>query len=139
MRSFKDIFFIVFPLTALVFGGLLYFLFDLDARGSSGMMLAVGLGFGCGAVFGIGIGYFVRSLDFTFEVDPSVDIVTRLQLMLGEMGYRLDNQFQKIITFVPTMRAGIFADQVRVELMQGAVRIEGPRWHLECIRQKLGV
>lgn len=139
MRSFKDIFMVVFPLTALLFGGMLYFLLNLKTLGPHGMWMAIGLGFACGVVFGVGVGYFVRSLEFTFEIDPSVDISTRLQLLLLEMGYRLDNQFQKVITFAPTIRAGIFSDRIRVELLNGAVRLEGPRWHLEQIREKLGV
>ena len=139
MRSFKDIFFMVFPLTAALFGGMTYFLLNLHSLGTKGVMTAAGLGFACGIVFGVGVGYFVRSLIFQFNLDPSVDIYTRLQLILLEMGYRLDNKFQKIVTFAPTARAGIFADTVRVEFMQGTVRIEGPRWHMEQLRIKLNV
>lgn len=139
MRSFKDIFILVFPLTAVLFGAMTYFLLNLKTLGEQGVWMAVGLGFACGVVFGVGVGYFVRSLDFKFEVDPSVDIFTRLQVLLLDMGYRLESQFQKVITFEPTMRAGIFSDRIRVELLQGEVRIEGPRWHLERLREKLGV
>ena len=101
--------------------------------------MAVGLGFMCGMVFGTGIGYLVRSTEVEVPVDPSVDIFTRLQLLLLSMGYRLDNQFQKVITFEPTMRAGIFSDRIRVELLQGMIKIGGPVYHLEKIRTKLGV
>lgn len=138
-RNFKEIFMVVFPLTAMLFGGMTYFLLNLKSLGPHGMMMAGGLGFACGIVFGVGVGYFVRSLEYGFDIDPSVDIITRLQLLLLEMGYRLDNQFQKIITFEPTMRAGIFADRIRVEMMPGHVKIEGPHWHVEKIRATLGV
>lgn len=139
MRSFKDIFLIVFPLTAVVFGGMVYYLLRFHTLGEKGLMMAGGLGLACGLVFGIGVGYYARSLEIDFEIDPSVDICTRLQLLLLEMGYRLDNQFQRVITFEPTMRAGIFADRIRVELANGSVHLEGPRLHLEKLRQKLGV
>lgn len=138
-RSFKEIFLIVFPLTGVAFGALVYFLMRFNTLGEKGIMMASILGLACGIVFGIGTGYFVRSLEYDFDIDPSVDIHTRLQLLLVEMGYRLDNQFQKIITFEPTMRAGIFADRIRVELMPGHIKIEGPHWHLEQLRQRLGV
>jgi hypothetical protein len=138
-RSFKDIFLLVFPLTGLLFGGMLYYLFNLNQSGTSGLMMAVALGFACGIVFGVGIGYLVRSNEIELPMDPSVDIFTRLQLLLLSMGYRLDNQFQKVITFEPTMRAGILSDRIRVELLQGMIKIGGPVYHLEKIREKLGV
>lgn len=138
-RSFKDIFLVVFPLTAITFSGLVYLLMRFHTLGEKGVFMAAILGVALGLVFGIGVGTFVRSLEVSFPVDPSVDIYTRLQLMLLEMGYRLDNQFQKIVTFKPTMRAGIFSDQIRVELMHGMVKLEGPRWHLEKLRANLGV
>lgn len=139
MRSFKDIFFIIFPLTALAFGGLTYYLLKLQLLGPQGLWVAVGLGFGCGMVFGIGVGYFVRGIEFSFEVDSSIDINTRLQLMLLEMGYRLEDRFQKVMVFAPTLRAGIFADRIRVELIPGTVKMGGPVYHLEKVREKLGV
>ncbi|MBI3418768.1 MAG: hypothetical protein HY053_01350 [Proteobacteria bacterium] len=138
-RSFKDIFLIVFPLTALLFGGMTYYLLNLKTLGSHGLWMAVGLGFGCGAVFGTGIGYFVRSFEFDFDIDPSVDIDTRLQLLMLEMGYRLEDRMKKVVIFSPTLRAGILADRIRVELMPGHVKIGGPVYHLEQIRKKLGV
>lgn len=138
-RGFKDIFLIVFPLTAALFGGMTYFLLNLKTLGMEGVWMAVGLGFACGLVFGVGVGYFVRSMEYSFDIDPMVDISTRLQLLLLEMGYRLGHQFKKVITFEPTLRAGIFADRIRVEMMQGTVRMEGPRWHIERLRSKLGV
>jgi NhaP-type Na+/H+ or K+/H+ antiporter len=138
-RSFKDIFVLVFPLTGLLFGAMTYFLLNLKTLGPQGLWMAIGLGFACGMVFGIGVGYFVRSLEITFEVDPTIDLHTRLQLILLDMGYRLGDQFQKVITFEPTVRAGIFADRIRVEFIHGTVRMDGPRWHLERLREKLGV
>jgi hypothetical protein len=62
-----------------------------------------------------------------------------MQLLLLDMGYRLDNQFQKIITFQPTVRAGLFADRIRIEIKHGQVQIEGPLYHLEQLRLKMGV
>lgn len=138
-RGFKDIFMVVFSLTGMLFGALTYFLLNLDTLGGNGLWIALGLGVACGLTFGIAVGYFVRSMEFTFNIDPSVDIFTRMQLLLLEMGYKLDNQFKKVITFQPTLRAGIFADHIRVEMMQGTVRMEGPHWHLERLREKLGV
>ncbi|NDE89841.1 MAG: hypothetical protein EB059_01675 [Alphaproteobacteria bacterium] len=138
-RKFGDIFFVVFPLTAILFGALTYFLLNFKSLGPHGMMMALGLGVMCGMVFGIGVGYFVRSLEYAFDIDPSVDISTRLQLLLIGMGYRIDNQFQKIMTFQPTVRAGIFADRIRIEMMPGHIRMEGPHWHIEKIRATLGV
>jgi hypothetical protein len=138
-RKFSGIFLIIFPLTALLFGVMTYFLLNFKSHGQHGVAMACGLGVMCGMVFGIGVGYFVRSLEYDFDIDPSIDISTRLQLMLSEMGYRVDNQFQKIITFKPTMRAGIFADRIRVEIIPGHVRIEGPHWHIEKICSNLGV
>lgn len=137
-RSFKDIFLIVFPLTGLLFGALTYYLLNLKSLGPQGMYMAVALGFACGIVFGVGIGYFVRSSEVTLPVDQSVDIFTRMQLLLGGMGYRLDNQFQKVITFAPTLRAGLFSDHIRVELMPGLVKVSGPVYHVERLREKLG-
>ncbi len=138
-RSFKDIFFVVFPLTGLLFGAMMYYLLNLKTLGEHGLWMAVGLGFACGTVFGIGVGYLVRTNEITFAVDPSVDIFTRLQLLLIGMGYKLDNQFQKVITFEPTMRAGILSDRIRVEMMQGMIKIGGPVYHLDKIRAQLGV
>jgi hypothetical protein len=138
-RSFRDIFIVIFPMTALLFGGMTYVLLRLHALGIDGMLMAIGLGFGCGMVFGIGVGYLARSVEVTMQFDPSVDFFARLQLFLQEMGYRPENQFQKVITFEPTTRAGIFADRVRVELLHGAIRVEGPRYHLEKLQQRFGV
>ncbi len=138
-RNFSDIFLLVGSLTGLVFGTLIYFLWDLKSQGSHGLMLAGALGLGCGLVFGLGVGFFVRSLEYQFTLDPSVDITTRLQLLLSTMGYRSDNQFRKILLFSPTVRAGIFADRIRVEINNGHVAIEGPRWHVEKIRTALSV
>src|ERR1043166_9109669 len=98
-RGFKDIFLIIFPLTAILFGALLYFL-NLKALGPQGVWLAVSLGFACGLVFGVGVGYFARTMEYSFDIDPTVDMQTRMQLLLLEMGYQLDNQFKKVMTFV---------------------------------------
>ena len=138
-RKFTDIFFVVFPLTGLVFGALIYFLWHLKSQGQHGMMMAGGFGVAIGIVFGMGVGFFVRSLAYEFAVDPSVDIVTRLQLLLLEMGYRVENQFKKVMLFSPTVRAGIFADRIRVEINNGHVAIEGPHWHVEKIRNSLAI
>ena len=138
-RKFTDIFLIIFPLTALVFGTMTYFLLNFKSQGQQGLWMAGGLGMMCGVVFGVGVGYFVRSLEYDFDIDPSIDISARLQLLLLEMGYRVDNQFQKVITFKPTVRAGIFSDRIRVELVPGHVRIEGPHWHIEKLRAELRV
>lgn len=138
-RGFTEIFLLIFPTTALLFGALVYFLMKLDTLGMNGLLMAMGLGIACGLVFGIGVGYFARGMEFAFPVDPSVDVHTRMQLVLLDMGYRLDSQFQKIITFQPTMRAGLFADRIRVELKQGEVLIEGPRYHLEQMRLRMGI
>ena len=138
-RSFETIFIRVFPLTGMLFGALTYYLLNLQMLGERGTLLAVMMGFTCGMVFGVATGYFVRSDLYEFEVDPSVDIFTRLQLQLINMGYRLEHQFKKVITFQPGFRAGIFADRIRVEFIQGTVRIEGPALHLEKIRATLGV
>lgn len=137
-RSFAEIFLLIFPTTALMFGGLVYYLMRLNTLGTQGLVMASGLGIGCGLVFGIGVGYFARGLEITLPIDPSVDVHTRLQLMLLDMGYRIDNQFQKIITFAPTVRAGLFADRIRVEIKHGALQMEGPRYHLEKVRDMLG-
>jgi hypothetical protein len=138
-RSFTDIFLLIFPLTGLMFGGMTYFLLKFHTLGVQGIYLAVGLGFGCGMVFGIGIGYMVRSAEVSLEIDPSVDIQTRLQLILLEMGYRMGERFQKVIIFNPTLRAGIFSDRIRVELIPGMVKLEGPVYHVEKIRTTLGL
>jgi hypothetical protein len=138
-RTFKDIFLLIFPLTGLMFGGMTYFLLKFHTLGMQGIYMAVGLGFGCGIVFGIGIGYMVRSTEISFDIDPSIDIQTRLQLLLLEMGYRMGERFQKVIIFNPTMRAGIFADRIRIEMIPGLVKMEGPVYHIEKIRTSLGV
>ena len=138
-RGFTEIFLLIFPTTALVFGVLVYFLMHLDTIGLNGLMMAIGLGIACGLTFGIGVGYFARGMEFSFPTDPTADMTMRLQLALLDMGYRLDHQFQKIITFEPTMRAGLFADRIRVEFKQGEVIIEGPQYHLEKLRENLGV
>ncbi|HVY12981.1 MAG TPA: hypothetical protein VHB73_05390 [Alphaproteobacteria bacterium] len=138
-RSFKDIFLLVFPLTGLPFGVLTYYLLHFQTLGERGLWMAVGLGVACGLVFGIGIAYFVRSSEITVAVDPSIDVYTRIQLLLLRMGYRLDNQFQKVVTFKPTFRAGIFADHIRIELSPGVAKISGPVYHLDIIQAKLGV
>lgn len=138
-RKFSDIFLMVFPLTAIVFGALIYFLWNLKSQGHNGLYLAGGLGLGCGLVFGTGVGLFVRSLAYEFDVDPSIDIVTRLQLLLLNMGYRVENQFKKVMLFSPTMRAGMFADRIRIEINQGHISVEGPRLHVEKIRNALAV
>ena len=138
-RNFGDIFLVVFPLTGLVFGALIYFLWNLKAQGNHGLLLAGGLGLGCGMVFGLFVGFFVRSLEYQFTVDPSIDIATRLQLLLLNMGYRADNAFKKVLLFSPTVRAGIFADRIRVEINNGHVAIYGPRLHVEKIRAELAV
>lgn len=137
-RTFAEIFLLIFPSTALLFGGLVYYLMRLGTQGTHGLVVAASLGIGCGLVFGIGIGYFARGMELSLPIDPSVDVHTRLQLMLLDMGYRMDNQFQKIITFAPTVRAGLFADRIRVEIKHGALLMEGPRYHLEQVREKLG-
>jgi hypothetical protein len=138
-RSFKDIFIVVFPLTGALFGVLVYFLLRLGTIGPNGMTTAAGLGFICGMVFGIGVGYFVRSLDYSFDIDPSINIAPRLQTLIMGMGYRYDTQLEKIMTFEPTVRAGMFADRIRVELMPRRVRLEGPHWHIQKIRTTLRV
>ncbi len=138
-RNFGEIFLVVFPLTGLVFGTLIYFLWNLNAHGTNGLLMASSLGLGCGLVFGFGVGFFVRSLEYQFTVDPSVDIATRLQLLLLNMGYRADNAFKKVMLFSPTVRAGIFADRIRVEINNGHVSVEGPRLHVEKIRTELAV
>jgi NhaP-type Na+/H+ or K+/H+ antiporter len=138
-RSFRDIFLLVFPLTGLLFGGMTYYLLNMKVLGMNGLLMAVGLGFACGLVFGIGIGYLVRSYEITVNIDPKVDIYTRLQLLLGQMGYRLGDQFQRVVIFEPTLRAGIFADRIRLEMLQGQIKLEGPNYHLDRIRTQLGV
>jgi hypothetical protein len=130
---------LIFPTTALLFGAMIYYLMKLDTLGTNGLIMAIGLGLATGLTFGIGVGYFARGMEISFAFDPSVDIHMRMQLLLLEMGYRLDNQFQKIMTFAPTMRAGLFADRIRIELKQGQVLVEGPRYHLEKLREKMGV
>lgn len=138
-RRFSDIFLVVFPLTGLMFGALIYVLWNLKAQGTHGIMVAGGLGAACGLVFGIGVGLFVRSLSYEFNVDPSIDIATRIQLLLHSMGYRPENQFKKVLLFSPTVRAGIFADRIRVEINTGHVAIEGPYLHVEKLRNVLAI
>ncbi len=138
-RDFFSIFALIFVLTATLFGCLTFYLLNLKSLGDHGMLVAGGLGFLCGAVFGVGIGYFVRTAAYSFDIDPCVDIDTRLQILLLDMGYRLENRFKKVMTFIPTFRAGIFADRIRAELMPGYVMLEGPYWHIEKIRRALGV
>ncbi len=138
-RSFVEIFLLVFPSTALVFGGLLYFLMHLNTFGLNGLLFAMGMGIACGLVFGIGIGYFARGGELSFAIESAKDAQTQLQIALLQMGYRIDNQFQRIMLFQPTMRAGLFADRIRVEFRSGEVLIEGPQYHLERLRVNLGV
>lgn len=138
-RKFSDIFLVVFPLTTIVFGALIYVLWDLKSQGQHGLFLAGALGVGCGIIFGTGVGLFVRSLAYEFDIDPSIDIVTRLQLLLLNMGYRVENQFKKVMLFSPTMRAGIFADRIRIEINKGHIAVEGPRLHVEKIRNSLAI
>ena len=138
-RKFADIFLIVFPLTGIMFGVLVYFLWNLKAQGLHGLTTAAALGTGCGLVFGCFVGFFVRSMHYQFAIDPSVDISTRLHLMLHSMGYRPDSQMQKILLFSPTVRSGIFADRIRIEINAGQVTIEGPHSHVEKIRDTLAV
>ena len=138
-RSFAEIFLLIFPTTSLLFGAMVYYMLKLDTLGMNGLLMAVGLGLGTGLVFGIGIGYFARGMEFAFAVDPTTDVHTRMQLILLEMGYRLDNQFQKIMTFSPTLRAGLFSDRIRIEFKHNEVQVEGPRYHLEQLRERLGV
>jgi uncharacterized protein YneF (UPF0154 family) len=138
-RQFTDVFFVVMPLTALMFGAIIYFFSSLKAHGHQGIVLACMLGATSGIVFGIIFGYFVRSLEYDFNVDPKVAIAPRLQMLMMDMGYRMENQFSKVMTFKPTLRAGVFADRIRVEFTEGHVRIEGPHWHVERVRSNLSL
>lgn len=132
MRSFKDIFLLLFPLTTFVVGALAYSLLH-------SLVFASVAGGGCGLVVGGMAGYYGRSFEFVFDFDPSINIYTQLQLLLLEMGYRLDNQFQRVITFAPTARAGLFSSHIRVEINTNSVKLEGARWHIHQLRDKLGV
>lgn len=135
----------MFPLTGLLFGVLIYYLPHLlpfvthPEPNPNSIWVAIGLGFFCGTVFGVGLGYLVRTTEVVIPVDPSVDMYTRLQLLLADMGYRLGDRFQKVVIFEPSFRAGIFADRVRLEMQQGQIKLEGPVYHLEHICSKLGV
>ena len=138
-RTFIQIFASVFLSAGLVFGGLTFTLMRLHTYGAAGLAVAAGLGVLCGTLFGVLVGYYARTLRYEFECDASVDIPLRLELLLKRMGYQLETRFQKVITFRPTLRAGLLSDRVRVELLSGRIVLEGPQGHIEKIRATLGV
>ena len=134
-RSFLDVFLLVLPLAGLTFGLLVYAL--MLHRHEDGVGLSVALGLICGTVFGVGAGYFVRTLEYVADVEASGDMSLRIEMALVEMGYRLEHRYQKVVTFRPSLRAGLFADRIRVELMNSRLRLEGPHLHVEKLVARL--
>lgn len=127
----------IFPLTAIAFGVAIYGL--MLHRHPDGIIISVFLAFLCGSVFGVGIGLLARTNEYRADTDLSPLFMWPLQMALLELGYRREHQLQKIVTYQPMLRAGIFADRIRIEFLQGGCRIEGPAHHVERLVAKLGV
>ncbi|RTL65404.1 MAG: hypothetical protein EKK41_20180 [Hyphomicrobiales bacterium] len=136
LNSFFQIVWLVLPTTGLTFGGILYGL--MLHRHPKGMILAFVLGLLCGLIFGVGIGYFCRRVEHEVRVDSVGVLGRQIAMVLQRMGYSQEHVFNKVVTYRPTLRAGLFADRIRVETMSGCARIEGPHKHVEHLISKLG-
>ncbi|QQR69292.1 MAG: hypothetical protein IPI58_00990 [Alphaproteobacteria bacterium] len=132
-RSFLQIMLLIGLGSALTFGMIYWRITNVPPT------TAIVIGIMVGLVFGVGIGYHAQEYALSLGSsgqpgDPSL----HLQLLLGRMGYRVETRMQHMMTFKPTLKAGLFADRIRVEFLGSQMNVSGPRHHITRLQNDMG-
>jgi hypothetical protein len=132
-RSFFSIFQKLFFITGIPFALILWGMLDLPVNKAIIVAIVAGI------TLGLVTAYFVRGSEISFANDPSTDLGMRIAAMLYDMGYKKEHHFHRTTTYMPTWRAGLFADRVIVNVHEQEVMICGPKVHVDKITRQLGV
>lgn len=132
-RSFFSIFQTLFFVTGIPFALILWGILDLPLNQAVIVAIVAGI------IFGLTTAYFVRGSEISFANDTSTDLGMHIAAMLYDMGYKKEHHFHRTTTYMPTWRAGLFADRMIVNVHETEVMICGPKLHVDKVTKQLGV
>jgi len=132
-RTFFSVFQALFFITGIPFALILWGMLDLPWHRAVIVAIVAGI------VLGLSAAYFVRGSEVSFAHDPTTDFNMHISALLYEMGYRKEHHFHRTTTFLPTWKAGIFADRMILNVYDQEVMLCGPKFHVDKITRHLGV
>lgn len=123
------------PLT-IVFSAMVYFSGEIPPFGEILRATLI-----CGLIYGFFMGlisaYFFRGEIVIVEVADKEDFVFRLNIAMFQLGYNPASQTEDFFTYKPSLRAGLVADRISVQIQGRRAVIVGPKMHLEELLKRL--
>ncbi len=125
--------------SGVAFGVLWSVLFALTGGMDFGQVCntAIWTGLLFGGLFGFIMAFFMKGEAFSVPVQDRGAFLTRLNTALAGIGYELESQTERFLTFRPTARAGILAGKVHVQMDPGSATIVGPSTHIKKLRMRI--
>ena len=94
-------------------------------------------GTGFGLIFGFVMAIYMRSITIHIEYDHQTNFLTRINLILDNLGYHPDFEDDAIHVYKPSMRAGILSGKISIQMNAGSAAISGPSAYLRKIQSRL--
>lgn len=138
-RSYTATAIMLGAITALPFAILWSWLFGAIQQQSFGEILPFGLGAGfCfGLLFGLTMALFLKGETATFQVADKKGFVSRLNVVMSQLGYNLATQTDDFFTYKPSFQAGLAAGRISVQLQEGQAVVVGPKMYVEKLLKRL--
>ena len=137
-RSFWYIFFPVAGITALVFL-LLPVCLHLIAGTNLfyGLRVFAWIGIPCTLLNGFGIASSLKAVAIPVTFQDKKAFLSRLNVVLAEIGYHPESQTESFVTYKPSLLAGLLSGKISVQIDDTSSTIVGPNAYIKKLQKWL--
>jgi hypothetical protein len=111
----------------------------VSSQGSFREILLIGLGPSMliGLAFGLTNASLFKGETATVDVEDVKGFVSRLNVAMSQLGYNPASQTEEFFVYKPSLKAGLAAGRIAVQLYEGQAVIVGPKIHVKKLLERL--
>lgn len=98
-------------------------------------LMALGSGVGFGVLFGFAMAFFLKAATLEVDFDDRKRFLSSLDAACEEIGYHPGTRTKRSLTYTPSMRAGLLAGRISVELDEDLATIVGPAMYVKKLKR----
>lgn len=138
-RGFWGTFLRVAAFAAVAFALLWSLLFSLVTGSEFGAVLrfAIWGGIAFGLFFGFLMAFSMKAASISETYQDKQAFLARLNVVLAQMGYHPRSQTESLATYKPSLRAGLLAAEISVQMGDSSCTIVGPNSYIKKLQKRL--
>jgi hypothetical protein len=136
--GFLRTFIILFLITAVLWALLWSLVFSAMMGEEFSQVLPVGIygGIAFGLLFSLIMSFFMKSATISLTFRDKADFLARLNIALAEIGYHPESQAENFLTYKPSVKAGLLAGKISVQIIDSSLTIVGPKTYIKKLQTK---